>query len=421
MRKLLLSLTLAVFATAQLWAQATKPYSIVIKGGTVMDPKNNINTLMDIAIADGKIAAVEKNIDASKAVQVVDAKGFIVTPGLIDLHAHVFIGGEIEKDLGGGTSSVWPDAHSFRSGVTTMVDAGGAGWKSFGLFKKNVIDRSQTRVLSLLNIVGEGMRGGHWEQDLNDMNAKRSADTALAYKNTIVGFKLAHFADEDWTPVDRVVQAGTLADMPVMIDFGGSADHAPMSIETLFMKKLRPGDIYTHVFTDLMRRDPVVDRASKQLRPFVLPAQKRGIIFDVGYGGGSFDYDQAIPSLKAGFFPNSLGTDIHMGSANAAMKNQLNVMSIHLAMGMSLPAVITASTWGPAKAIKQAELGHLSVGAPADVAVFNILKGNYGYFDRMGKKIQGKEKLECELTIRAGRIVYNLNGIATPIVVNPTK
>jgi dihydroorotase len=420
MKKLLLLFTF-ILTVSQASAQASKPYSIVIKGGTVMDPKSNTNAIMDIAVSDGKIAAVSKNIDASKAVQVVDARGLIVTPGLIDLHAHVFVGGEIDKGLGGGTSSVWPDAHSFRSGVTTMVDAGGAGWKSFNLFKKNVIDRSQTRVLSLLNIVGEGMRGGEWEQNLNDMDARRSADTALAYKNIIVGFKLAHFEDEDWTPVDRVVQAGTLANVPVMIDFGGSADHAPMSIETLFMKKLRPGDIYTHVFTDLLRRDPVVDRATKQLKPFVLPAQKRGIIFDVGYGGGSFDYDQAIPSLKAGFLPNSLGTDLHMGSANAAMKSQLNVMSIHLAMGMSLPAVVEASTWGPAKAIKQEQLGNLAVGAPADIAILNVLKGKYGYFDRMGKKIQGKDKLDCEMTIRAGRIVYDQNGIATPIVVNPSK
>src|SRR3546814_719334 len=245
--------------------------------------------MMDVAIQDGKIAKVAKNIDAALGEQIVDAKGMYVTPGLIDLHTHVFWGTEPDHYLSNGLVAVTPDGFSFRSGVTTMVDAGGAGWKSFPTFKKNIIDRSQTRILSFLNIVGEGMRGGEWEQDISDMDEVMAAKTALANKEYVVGFKLAHFGKPDWTPVEKIVKAGELANMPVMIDFGGGN----LPIEELFTKYLRPGDIYTHVFTELERRDPVVDLRTRQLRPFMFPAQKKGILFDVGFGGGSFNFNQA--------------------------------------------------------------------------------------------------------------------------------
>ena len=391
-------------------AQQTKPvYAIIIKGGHVIDAKNNINEIMDVAIQDGKIAKLEKNIDPALGSQIVDAKGMYVTPGLIDLHTHVFFGTEPNHYLSDGDIAVTPDGFTFRSGVTTVVDAGGAGWKSFEKFKKNVIDQSRTRVLSFLNIVGEGMRGGEWEQDISDMDYKMAAKTALANKDYIVGFKLAHFEKADWIPVQKIVKAGTLANMPVMIDFGGG--HLP--IEDLFFKYLRPGDIYTHVFTELPRRDPIVDLKTRQLRPFVIPAQKRGIIFDVGFGGGSFDFRQAIPAIKAGFLPNTMGTDLHTGSMNGAMKDQLNVLSIFLAMGLNLQEVISRSTWAPAQAIKHEELGNLSVGGIADVAVLSLREGKFGFRDIANNRQEGTQKLECQLTIKGGRIVYDLNAIVT--------
>ncbi|SKB32378.1 amidohydrolase/deacetylase family metallohydrolase [Daejeonella lutea] len=391
---------------------AARTYAMLIKGGHVIDAKNKINEVMDVAIQNGKIAAVAKNIDPGLASQVVNATGMYVTPGLIDLHAHVFAGTEPDHAYSNGSSALPPDGFTFRAGVTTVVDCGGAGWKSFPTFKKNIIDQSRTRVLSFLNIVGEGMRGeAVYEQNVNDMDPKKAAETALANKEHIVGFKLAHFHDSSWVPVERLLQAGKTANMPVIVDFGGHDSHAPLSIEKLFTQYLRPGDIYTHVYTELKRRDPVVDLKTRQLRPFALPAQKKGIIFDVGFGGGSFNFNQAIPSIKAGFLPNTMGTDLHIGSMNGAMKDQLNVLSIFLAMGMDIPGVIARSTWAPAQAIKREELGNLSVGAIADVAVISVRKGKFGFRDIEGNRQDGTQKLECELTVKGGRVVYDLNAI----------
>lgn len=391
----------------------TPPYDIVIKGGHVIDAKNKINEILDVAIEDGKIASVAKNIDEKIAKQVVDATGLYVTPGLIDLHVHVFAGTEPDHAYSNGTSALAPDGYTFRTGVTTVVDCGGAGWKSFDKFKKNIIDRSRTRVLSFLNIVGEGMRGGEWEQDTSDMDPQRAAETALANKEYIVGFKLAHFEAASWVPTERVAEAGRLAGLPIIVDFGGSNDHPPLSIETLFTKYFRPGDIYTHVYTELPRRDPIVDLKTRKLKPFVLAAQKRGIIFDVGFGGGSFNFNQAIPAIKAGLLPNTMGTDLHTGSMNGAMKDELNVLSTFLAMGLDIPEVIARSTWAPAQAISREELGNLSVGAIADVAVLGVREGKFGFKDIDGNRQEGKQKLECEMTIKGGKIVYDLNALAT--------
>lgn len=410
---LLLSFTICL-TTFNVNAQT---YAIVIKGGHVIDPKNNVDGVMDIAINEGKVVQVAGSIDTKSARQVVDARGMYVTPGLIDMHEHAFAGTEPDRYLSNGPEALSPDGFTFRVGITTIVDCGGAGWKSFPAFKKNIIDKSKTRVLAFLNIVGEGMRGAAYEQDLNDMDAKMSANMARRYSNDIVGFKVAHYEAAEWIPVDRAVEAGKISNMPVIIDFGGDDTHPPLSIEELFFKHLRPGDIYTHTFTELSRRDPIVDLTTRQLKPFVKDAQKRGIIFDVGYGGGSFDYRQALPAVKNGFWPNTISTDLHTGSMNAAMKDMLNVMSTFLAMGMDLNKVITASTWSPARAIKHEELGHLSVGAIADVTILNLRQGDFGLWDRVGYKLKAKQKFECEMTIKGGVIVYDLNGIATPVVI----
>jgi dihydroorotase len=391
----------------------SQEYNIVIKDGHVIDPKNNIDGVMDVAIGDGKIVQVAKNIDPKKGVQVVNAKGLYVTPGLIDIHSHNFYGTEPDHAYSNGTSALPPDGFTFRTGVTTVVDAGGAGWKTFPTFKQNVIDASQTRVLALLNIVGEGMRGGPYEQNTNDMDSKMTAMVAKMYPGVVVGVKVAHFNGHEWTPVDRAVEAGKIADIPVMIDFGGS--NPPLSIEELFMKRLRPGDIFTHTFGQLGSRESIVDTTTNKVKPFVFEAQKRGIIFDVGYGGISFAFSQAIPALKDGFFPNSISTDIHIGSMNNAMKDQTSVMSKFLAMGMKMQDVIKASTWNPATEIKRKDLGHLSVGAEADVAILNVRSGKFGMFDYKGYRIESDKKFECEMTIKGGKIVYDLNGIANPV------
>ncbi|GAB3556307.1 amidohydrolase/deacetylase family metallohydrolase [Spirosoma fluminis] len=395
------------------WAQS---YTIVIKGGHLIDPKNNINALMDVAITDGKVVKVARSIDAKQARQVVDAKGMYVTPGLIDIHGHVFHGTEPDHYLSNGLVAVSPDGFTFRVGVTTIVDAGGAGWKSFETFKQNVIYPSKTRVLSFMNIVGEGMRGGKFEQDTADMDPKMAAKVALENKNDVVGFKVAHFQGPSWAPVDHAVAAGKLADMPVMIDFGGNTP--PLPLADLFLKHLRPGDIFTHAYTLLEGnvRETIVDEATKKVKPFAWEARKKGIVFDVGYGGASFNYSQAIPAVKSGFYPTTISTDLHTGSMNGSMKDMLSIMSKFLVMGMNMPSVVKVSTWTPAQVIHRENLGHLSEGAIADVAIFSMRTGNFGFYDKTGYKMAGKQKLECEMTIKGGKVVYDLNGIANPIV-----
>jgi dihydroorotase len=412
MKKYLVLLVALIITSSILQAQV---YNLVIKGGQVIDPKNGINEIMDVAVLEGKIARIAKNIDTTNAKQVINAKGLIVSPGLIDIHGHVFAGTQLDRGLSDGNNALMPDGFTFRVGVTTIVDCGGAGWKSFPTFKKNVIDVAQTRVLSFLNIVGEGMRGGAYEQDSRDMDPKMAAFVAKQNKNDIVGFKVAHYENAEWTPVNNAVEAGKLSDMPVIVDFGGSDTHAPLSIEELFFKHLRPGDIYTHTFTELKRRDPIVDFSTRQLKPFIKNAQARGIIFDVGFGGASFAFSQALPATKAGFFPNTISTDLHTGSMNNAMKDMLNVMSIFMTMGMDLPAIIKASTWTPAKVIKREELGNLSVGSGADIAIIGIREGNFGFFDILGFRVEGKKKFECQITVRNGKVVYDLNGLTTPL------
>ncbi|MBL0743997.1 amidohydrolase/deacetylase family metallohydrolase [Chryseolinea lacunae] len=383
-------------------------YTILIKGGHVIDPKNNIDDVMDVAVKDDKVALVAKNIDAKKAALVIDAKGLYVTPGVIDIHSHNFFGTQEDHYLGDGFEALPPDGFTFRSGVTTVVDAGGAGWKTFNTFKAQTMAHSKTRVLSFLNIVGEGMRGGAYEQNLSDMDPKLTAMVVKQHRE-IVGIKVAHYTGAEWDPVDRAVEAGKIANVPVIVDFGGHLP--PLSIQDLFTKHLRPGDIFTHTFARVAGRQPIVDAQGKML-PFVSEAQKNGIVFDVGHGGGSFLFSQAIPALKSGFIPNTISTDAHTGSMNAGMKDQLNVMSKFLNIGMTLSQVIGASTWNPAQVIRRDDLGHLSVGAGADIAVFNVLNGKFGFIDSGGFKANGTQKMECELTLRDGKVVYDLNGIS---------
>jgi dihydroorotase len=401
-------------------------YDVVIKGGHVIDPKNNINSIMDIGIRGDKIAEVAANIDSKDARQVVNAKRMYVTPGLVDIHVHVFQGPYLDQQYMNGPNSVMPDGFTFRNGVTTVVDAGSSGMRTFPLFKRQVIDISQTRVLAFLNIVAEGMRGGPFEQNIKDMNAQRSAEYAIENSDYIVGIKLAHFSGRDWTPVEIAEEAAKLADMPLMVDFG-SANPA-LSLDTLFNHVFRPGDIYTHCFggsQEVLETRPggreAIVNLKGEVKPYVWIAKKKGILFDVGYGGASFNFVQAIPAIKAGFYPDHLGTDLHIGSMNSSMKNMPDIMSKFLLMGMDLQSVIKASTWSPSVAIKRPDLGNLSVGTDADIAIFSLRQGEFGFYDMNGFKMKGNQRFECEMTIRAGRIVYDLNGIADPIVVSAKR
>jgi len=384
---------------------------MLLKGGHVIDPKNGIDTIMDVAVADGKILEVAENISEDSADQVVDVRGLYVVPGIIDMHTHNFWGTEEGAYLRNSYSALPPDGFTFRAGVTTVVDAGSPGWRNFPQYKRQTIDKSKTRVLTFLNIVGEGMRGGAWEQDVNDMDPKLTAMVAKQNKEYIVGVKLAHFSGQNWEPTELAVEAGELAGIPVMIDFGGS--EPALSIEELFMEKLRPGDIYTHCYAGVVGRERIVDREGN-LKPFVISAQERGIIFDVGHGGGSFVFSQAIPAIEQGLKPNSISSDLHTGSMNGGMKDMANLMSKFLNLRLSLYEVIERSTWNPAQIIQRPELGHLSKDAVADIAVFDLVEGDFGFIDVQGGRLKGDQKLIAELTIREGTVVWDLNGISRP-------
>lgn len=381
---------------------------VLIKNGHVIDAKNEIDGVMDVAIQGTKIVEVAKTIN-KEAKRVIDATGMYVTPGLIDLHGHHFFGTQPNSYLSNSFTALPPDGFTFRAGVTTAVDAGGAGWRNFDIFKANVIDHSRTRVLSFLNIVGAGMSGGAHEQNLADMDPKLAAMAARTNKEYIVGIKLAHYEGNEWAPTERAVEAGKIAGIPVMVDFGRS-EPPMLSLRTLMMEKLRPGDIFTHCYGGVSGREKVVENG--KLQSWALEAQKRGIIFDVGHGGGSFLFEQAIPAIRQGLKPNSISTDLHTGSMNGGMKDMLNVMSKLLNCGLTLNEVMTTSTWNPAQIINRPELGNLSVGAGADVAIFSLEKGKFGFIDVGGKKLGGDKRLTCQLTLRDGRVVWDLNGMA---------
>jgi dihydroorotase len=250
------------------------------------------------------------------------------------------------------------------------------------------------------------MGGGETEQNTEDMDPAAAAVMAKQFPDVIVGFKTAHFEGPEWIAVDHAVQAGKLAELPVMVDFGRFRPERPY--EELVTSRLRPGDISTHMYIDFIH---MLD-ANGKVRPYLFEAKKRGVIFDVGHGGGSFVFNQAVPAVRQGFLPDSISTDLHIASMNAGMKDMLNVMSKFLNLGMLVDDVILRSTWNPAKEIRHEDLGHLSAGAPADVSVLRLEEGDFGFVDSLGGRLDGHQKLTCELTVRNGLVVWDLNGIA---------
>ena len=382
------------------------PYDLLLVHGHLLDDKNRIDALRDVGIKDGKVAAVAEHLNPTDALKTIDVQGMYVAPGLIDLHTHVYAGTG-ERGSYAGDLSLYPDGYTLRNGVTTIVDAGSSGWKNFDDFKDKIIDRSRTRVLAELNIVGSGMRGGKFEDNLDDMDGKLTGDKAKMFPGVIVGVKSAHFTGPEWKPYDQAVIAGNIANVPVMIDYGARRIERPLL--QLVSSHLRPGDIYTHCFSGLRgEQDPSTGLASEAL----LVMRKRGIYCDVGHGGGSFAWTVALPIVKGGYKPDSISTDLHVGSMNNGMKDLLNVADKLLLLGETLPDVVAQMTSHPAHEIRQEQYGNLSVGAIADVAVLTVEKGNFGFVDMYNTKMMGTQKLSCELTLKDGKVVYDLNGIS---------
>ena len=387
-------------------AQTTYDYDLLLKGGHVIDARNNLSAVRDVAVKDGKVAAVGPNIPAARAVKTVDASGLYVVPGLVDIHVHVYPG-EKKNDYAGGDWSIYPDGFTLRSCVTTVTDAGSSGWRNFPDFKSRIIDQSKTRVTAFLNIVGAGMGSGRIEQNLADMEVQPTLDMVLKHKGEIVGIKSAHFNGPEWTPYEKAIEVGRTAKIPVMVDFGGNVK-AGRSLYDLLNKYFRPGDIFTHMYGGRRgEQDPETRGPSKAM----IDGRKHGVIFDVGHGGSSFRWDTAIPLMKAGFIPDSISTDLHTGSMNAGMKDMVNVMGKFLAMGMSMDEVVRRSTWHPAREIQLEQYGNLSVGVPGDIAVLRREKGKFGFLDPDGGRVDAGERLVCEMTVLDGKVVYDLNGM----------
>jgi dihydroorotase len=379
------------------------PYDLLLKGGRVIDPRNDVDGPRDVAIRGGRIAAIADSIPESAARSVVDVSGLIVAPGLVDIHVHVSrvdIVGTFSERL----PDLIPDHVFFDSGVTTVVDAGGTGWRGFPEFRRRVIDRSKTRVLALLNIAGMGMINYEVEQNPKDMDPVKTAAMARENPDVVVGIKTAHWRQPTFTSVEMAVEAGKLADVPVMVDFGSFLPERPY--EKMVLDILRPGDISTHFYRVPA---PLLDESGK-VRSYLTDARKRGVKFDVGHGGGSFYFKYAVPMVEQGFWPDSISTDLHSNSIHGSAADMLNVMSKFLAMGIPLREVIRQSTTNPATLVKRAQLGQIGVGADADLAVLRLETGRFGFLDVRRGRIEGTERLRCELTVRAGEVVFDSNG-----------
>ena len=381
---------------------------LLLKGGHVIDPASGLSATRDVAIAGGSIAAIEPAIDASVAARVLDVGGSYVTPGIIDMHCHVFSTHRHSQ------LSLPPMVNTFSAGVTTAVDAGTSGWKDFEDFKAQVIDHARIRILAYVNIVGRGM-GGDWEHEADEMNPIMAAAVARAYPDLIVGIKTAHYwtrlpFDEThwpWLAVERAVEAGELCQKPVMVDFWPRPERP---YHTLLLEKLRPGDIHTHVFA---QQFPVLDEQGR-VSDFMWRAREKGIIFDLGHGAASFWFRNAVPAIEQGFPPDSISTDLHTGNVNGPVFDMLDVMNKCLNMGMTLEDVVARSTVAPAREIGHPELGRLQVGDEADLAVFRLDEGAFSYVDCGRARLAGARRLVCRLTLRAGAIVFNREGLGLP-------
>ena len=380
-------------------------FDLVLKGGHLIDPQNGIDAPKDIGIKGKMVAAVDAALPTEGAGQVIDVSGLYVTPGLVDIHIHAYATAG-HRNTWAGDNSILPDGFSFRTGVTTLVDTGSAGWRNFEDFRYRVIDRCQTRLFALVNIAGTGMTSTDHEQNPYDMDPDKTAGVARENEDVVVGIKTAHYIGPEWVSVNRTLAAAEKAATRVMIDFGYFRKERPYY--QLLGEKLRPGDISTHIFRG---PTPWFDAQGKVLS-YLHEARARGIVLDVGHGAGSFCFRNAVPAIAQGFYPDSISTDLHVLCMNMGMLDMATTMSKFLVMGMPLGDVVRASTINPAREIGHPELGHLSVGAVADVTALKQMEGNFGYADSFGGRLEGHKRLFCELTVKDGGVVWDWNGRA---------
>ena len=383
---------------------------ILLKGGHVIDPANDIDTICDVGILDGRIARVEENIPITDADRVVDVGNLVVTPGLLDIHVHAYH----TRAHGPGmfVGNLNADAHFLKEGVTTCVDTGTSGAEEFEHFRKTVIETSKTRILGFVNIAAPGM--GDPEQVVANLNPQKAAETAATHDDVCVGIKTAHywttepFDDEHppWASIDATVEAGELCKMPVMVDFWPRPPER--SYPDLLLKHLRPGDIHTHVFA---RQFPIVDEQG-EVYDYMREARKKGIHFDLGHGAASFWYRAAMPAITDRFPPDSISTDLHTRNLHGPVYDMPTTMSKFLMLGLSLEDVVEMSTTSPAKILKrEGELGTLRIGSVADVTVLERREGRFVFEDSYDCTRIGDTLLVAAVTVRRGEIVPGGGGL----------
>ncbi|MBI3974420.1 MAG: amidohydrolase/deacetylase family metallohydrolase [Chloroflexi bacterium] len=391
-------------------------YDLLLQGGEVFDPEQERRYLADVAIANGRIAAVARDIDPSSAERVIDVRGKLVTPGLIDLHAHGYWGVTYDGLL--------VDAVAGRSGVTTWVDAGSAGAATFPGFRRYVIAPSRTRIIPFLNLCAIGIiyRGVQEFTDLRFADVSFAVEMVEEHRDLIAGIKLrlgrSIVEGNDDHPIWLAREVADLTGLPIMVHIGEPPPTLPR-----ILAALGPGDVVTHCF----RGSPwgvgsILVRGA--VRPEVRAARERGVRFDVGHGAGGFSFAVARAALDAGFLPDTISSDLHQVSIRGAARDLPNVLSKFLALGMPLEAVIRRATLAPAQVIQQTGrgkgshdtsgaparggaadrdgLGTLRVGAPADIAVFELEHGEFEFVDTLGQCLAGTQRLVNVLTIRAG-------------------
>ncbi|MGE3064315.1 MAG: amidohydrolase/deacetylase family metallohydrolase [Hyphomicrobiaceae bacterium] len=372
-------------------------YDLVLKGGRVVDPSQNIDAVMDVAFAGSKVAAVGKSLEAGPSGKTRSVTGHIVTPGLIDLHTHVYWGG----------TSLGIDAEDFcrRSGVTTSIDTGSAGPGNFAGFRTHVIDKSQVRILAYLHVSHAGIYGfskrvmvGESEE-IRLMNPIDAVEVADANRDVVVGIKVRvgkHAAGtQGANALDIALQVADEARMPLMCHI----DHPPPSYDDV-VSKLRPGDVLTHAFRPFPNAPTT---AQGTVRASVLEARKRGVLFDIGHGMGSFSFKTARTMLANGFYPDTISSDVHALCIDGPAFDQVTTMSKFLCLGMPLVDVIRQSTINAAQALKRLELGSLKPGSVGDATVLQVEEGTFDYVDVVGEHLAGRQRIVSRGVVVGGR------------------
>jgi len=372
-------------------------YDLILRGGRVIDPSQKLDAVIDVAFSGGKVAQIGPGLKTDAETDVRDLSGFIVTPGLIDLHTHVYWGG----------TSLGIDAEDFcrRSGVTTAVDAGSAGPGNFAGFRKHLIERSQVRILAYLHISFAGIFAfsprvmvGESEE-IRLMAPIDAMEVANANRDLIVGIKVrvgARASGRSGTvPLDIALQVANEVGMPVMAHI----DDPPPTYEEV-LARLRPGDILTHAFRPYPNAPVTAQGTVKQA---VNEARRRGVLFDIGHGKGSFAFKTARAMLANGFFPDTISSDIHALCINGPAFDQVTTMSKFLCLGMPLADTIAASTANAAFALRRPEFGSLKPGSAGDATILSVRNGRFDYVDVVGEHVTGEHNIASEGVVIAGR------------------